>query len=81
MALVIFLLQKWVDLVPESTKVYISKYCIFDLLALKSLRMICRQSRVDICANILNPGPLQPKITTQVHQRFQNIDTLTALHI
>ena len=40
------------------------KYCIFDLLVLKSLRMICRQSRGDMSVDILNP------ITTQVYQKY-----------
>ena len=46
-----------------------------DLLVLKSLRMVCRQSPVDMSVNILNPIP------TQVHQKYQSIATLTALHI
>ena len=37
--------------------------------------MICRQSRVDMSVNVLNP------ITTQVHQKYQSIANLTALHI
>lgn len=36
------------------------KYCMFDLLVLISLYMVCHQSRVDISENILNP------ITAQV---------------
>lgn len=40
------------------------KYCMFDLLVLKSFYMVCRQSRVDISENILNP------ITAQVLSRL-----------
>ena len=63
---------------PSCTRVnqvHISKYCIFNLLVLKSLQMICHQSQVDMSVNILNP------ITSQVHQKYQSIATLKALHI
>ena len=45
-----------VDQIPHYKVLY-----IFDLLVLKSFRMICSQSRVDMSINILNtvttPGP------------------------
>lgn len=47
----------------------------YELLALKSLWMICRESRIDMSINMLNP------ITTQIHPKCQSIATLTALHI
>ena len=37
--------------------------------------MICPQSRVDMSVNVPNP------ITTQIHQKYQSIATLTALHL
>ena len=45
---------------------------MFDLLVLKPLRLICRQSRVDMSISILNA------ITVQVYQKY-SIATFIAL--